>query len=117
PRRAAILHRPSSQSSSGDVAWTAISATSIRGASVSGFAIQGGGTAAVEYGISITDAEVEIDDVLIEGTRLAAVRFSGSSTARLRSSDLSANAGTGIAVDAGAAPEILHNVVVGNALG
>jgi hypothetical protein len=111
PRRAAVLRRPANSQG----AWTAVTADGIRGAVLSGFAVQGAnGAAVMDYGVAIANAEVEIDDVSVEGTRVAAVYFAGGSSARLRSSDLSANAGSGVMVDAGSSPELLHNVVAGN---
>jgi serine/threonine protein phosphatase PrpC len=109
-RRGVVLQPPANAAGP----WTAVSATAVRSGGLSGFSIQGSETAPLAVGISLVDADVEIDDVSIEGSRVAAVQFSRGSASRLRSSDLSGNRGPGIVVDGGSTPEILHNVVVRN---
>jgi serine/threonine protein phosphatase PrpC len=111
-RRATVLRRPANAAGP----WTAISATGVRGAGLSGFSIRGSEAAAIDYGVSLTNADVEIDDVAVEGTRVAAVQFTRGSRSRLRGSDLSANRGAAIVIEGGSAPEILHNVIVRNGM-
>jgi hypothetical protein len=112
-RRTSILQAPGSATG----AWTAISVTSIRSGSVSGFVVQGGNGARLDYGIRVTDANVELDDLDIAGAHAAAVEITGRSTTRLRSSTIHDNPGVGVAVDESATPEILHNVISGNGRG
>ena len=109
-RRAVILAPPEGWSGP----WTAISATSIRSGDISGFVIKGTDTARLEYGVWVKDAGVELDDLDIAGAQAAAVRVSGRSTVRLRSSTIHDNDGVGIVVDGGSVPEIVHNVITGN---
>jgi serine/threonine protein phosphatase PrpC len=111
-RRAAILQPPGTSNG-----WTAISATSIRSGGISGFVVQGANGARLEYGVRVTDANVELDDLEIAGAYAAAVQIAGRSTMRLRSSTIHDNPGIGVVVDAGAVPEILHNVITGNGRG
>jgi serine/threonine protein phosphatase PrpC len=112
-RRAAILQPPGTSSG----AWTAISATSIRSGGISGFVVQGTDVSRLEYGVKVTDANVELDDLDIAGAHTAAVRIAGRSTMRLRSSTIHDNPGIGVIVDDGAVPEIVHNVITGNGRG
>jgi serine/threonine protein phosphatase PrpC len=109
-RRASILQPPDGTGHP----WTAISATSIRSGDISGFMVKGTDTAPLEYGVRVSDASVELDDLDIAGARAAAVYVAGHSAVRLRSSHIHDNAGVGIVVDSGAVPEILHNVITGN---
>jgi serine/threonine protein phosphatase PrpC len=109
-RRASILQPPDGSGSP----WTAISATSIRSGDISGFMVKGTDSTPLEYGVRVSDASVELDDLDIAGARAAAVLVAGHSAVRLRSSHIHDNAGAGVVVDSGAVPEILHNVITGN---
>jgi serine/threonine protein phosphatase PrpC len=109
-RRGAILRRPAQAPGP----WVAIVATGVRSATVSGFVIRGSDDAPVDYGVWTTDADVDLDDLEVEGVRVSAVQVTGRSTVRLRSSYLHDNPGGGIRVEAGAVPEILHNLIVRN---
>ncbi len=110
PRRAATLRRPPTMNGS----WTAISASGIRAASVSGFVVAGSDSEALDYGVSALDANIEIDDLDISGAQGAAVRITGRSTPLLRSSRLHDNSGSALLVDGDSVPEILHNVIEGS---
>jgi serine/threonine protein phosphatase PrpC len=112
-RRAVILTAPPGLTGP----WTAISATSIRSGSISGFVVAGTPSARLEYGVWVSDANVELDDLDIAGAQAAAVHISGRSTVRLRSSTIHDNTGAGVVVDGGAVPEIVHNVISGNGRG
>jgi serine/threonine protein phosphatase PrpC len=109
-RRTVVLEQPADA----DGPWTAISATAIRSALLSGFVIKGTSDSSLQYGVLVTDAHVELDDLEIAGARAAAVQIAGRSTARLRSSNIHDNPGAGVVVEGSASPEILHNVIAGN---
>jgi serine/threonine protein phosphatase PrpC len=109
-RRTVILQQPAGA----DRRWTAVSATSIRSGSISGFVIKGTSDSALHYGVLVNDASVELDDLEIAGARAAAVEIAGRSTVSIRSSNIHDNAGAGVVVDGAASPEILHNVIAGN---
>ena len=93
-RRAAILMAPAGLSGP----WTAITATSIRSGGISGFVVAGTPSARLEYGVWVSDASVELDDLDIAGAQAAAVHISGRSTVRLRSSTIHDNGGAGVVV-------------------
>lgn len=109
-RRTVILQQPAGV----DGPWTAVSATSIRSGSISGFVIKGTSDSPLQYGVLVDDASVELDDLEIAGARAAAVEIAGRSTVSIRSSNIHDNAGAGVVVDGAASPEILHNVIAGN---
>jgi hypothetical protein len=109
-RRTVVLEPPAALSGP----WTAISATSLRDGDISGFVIKGTDQARLEYGVWVSNASVELDDLDIAGARTAGIQVTGASTVRLRSSDIHDSAGAGVVVDAGAVAEILHNVIADN---
>lgn len=113
PRRSAILRRPPALAGP----WTAVSATALRSGSISGFVIAGSADAPLDYGVSASGANVEIDDLEISGARLAAVRITGGSAVLLRSSDLHDNEGAAVVIDGSSMPEVLHNVIAGGPSG
>lgn len=78
-------------------------------ASVQGLAIFG-----QPVGIDLVDSSVSIEDCEITGSTEAGVRYQGSSTGRLASSDIRDNAGPGVMIGSDSAPVLEHDAIVGN---
>jgi serine/threonine protein phosphatase PrpC len=106
PREAVIQFPADAQSDA------AIIATKIKNARLTGFRILGGER--MSYGIRLTEAQVEIDDVEIEGARLAAIEILASTESSLRASFLHNNPGAGVLIKDRATPRIVHNHIVDN---
>lgn len=106
PREAVIQFPADAQSDA------AITATKIKNARLTGLRILGGER--MSYGIRLTEAQVEIDDVEIEGARLAAIEILASTKSSLRASFLHNNPGAGVLIRDRAAPRIAHNHIVDN---
>jgi len=107
-REAMIL--PTSQVTEGGVA---VVAENLKSGRFAGFKIQGDGRTAVAVGLRLTGSTLEIEDLDISGTRIAAVEMKASS-ATLRANYIHDNLGSAVLVSALATPHLAHNVIVNN---
>lgn len=82
-----------------------------------GFRIAAGDGAALDIGIQVRDARIDIEDVEIMGARVAGVAFQGRSDATLRASLVHANAGAGVTIASTASPRLAHNLILENGRG
>jgi PPM family protein phosphatase len=80
-------------------------------ARIAGFLIVSAADRPIERGILIQHGRIEIDDVEIAGTSNAAVEIGPPSRVTLRSSFLHGNSGAGVAVRAGCTARIARNVI------
>ncbi len=94
-------------------AGVAVVAESLRSGRFAGFKIQGNGRTALAIGLRLTGSSLEIDDLEISGTRIAAVELKASA-ATLRANYIHDNLGGAVVVSALATPHLAHNVIVNN---
>ena len=107
-REAVIL--PAAQAVEAGVAVVAENLSSGRFA---GFKIQGTGGTPLPIGLRLTGSSLEIEDLEISGTRIAAVEIKASA-ATLRANYIHDNLGSAVLVSALATPHLAHNVIVNN---
>jgi serine/threonine protein phosphatase PrpC len=84
------------------------------GARLVGFRIVGDARRPLAVGLRLRRSGGEVDDVEVSGTRVAAIDIEGPSQPTVRSSYVHDNIGTGVLVEQGAAPSLLHNVIANN---
>jgi serine/threonine protein phosphatase PrpC len=92
----------------GDVA---VIADNLRTGSLRGFRITADPDGVLQYGIQISNANVEIQDNEISGAATAGIECSGNNTAVIRSNQIVNNARAAIVIRDMASPRILHNVL------
>jgi hypothetical protein len=107
-REAVIL--ATSRVAEGDVA---VVAENLKSGRFAGFKIQGDGKTALAVGLRLTGSTLEIEDLEISGTRIAAIELK-SSAATLRANYIHDNLGSAVQVSAPATPHLAHNVIVNN---
>jgi hypothetical protein len=107
-REAVIL--PAAQ---GTEAGVAVVAENLKSGRFAGFKIHGNGRTTLAIGLRLTGSSLEIEDLEISGTRIAAVELK-SSTATLRANYIHDNLGSAVLVSALATPHLAHNVIVNN---
>jgi len=91
-----------------------LSARAIRSARVEGFRILGTSTAPITVGIAIENSRIELSDVEISGTTIAALDIGGASDVLVRGSDVHGNQGAGVIVREPAAGSLVQNLVSEN---
>jgi serine/threonine protein phosphatase PrpC len=91
----------------------AVVAQGVKKGRFAGFKIQGSGSTALAIGLRLTDSSLEIEDLEISDTLIAAVEIKGSA-ATLRASYIHDNVGSAVVVSALARPLLAHNVIVNN---
>jgi serine/threonine protein phosphatase PrpC len=94
-------------------AGVAVVAENLKSGRFAGFKIQGDGKTALAIGLRLTGSSLEIEDLEISGTRVAAVEVKGSA-ATLRANYIHDNLGSAVLVSALATPHLAHNVIVNN---
>lgn len=94
----------------------AIVAADVTRAELSGFRIVGDAATPLGTGVLITNSDISIVDVEISGATKAAVEISGAARPSVVASDIRDNPGAALAIRAGAAPRIVHNVLARNGL-
>jgi PPM family protein phosphatase len=107
-REAVIL--PAAQAAEAGVA---VVAENLKSGRFAGFKIQGNGRTALAIGLRMTGSSLEIEDLEISGTRIAAVEVKASA-ATLRANYIHDNLGSAVLVSALATPHLAHNVIVNN---
>jgi PPM family protein phosphatase len=107
-REAVIL--PTAEVAGGNVA---VVAENLKSGRFAGFKIQGNGSSALAIGLRLTGSSLEIEDLEISGTRIAAVELK-SSAATLRANYIHDNLRNAVLVSALATPHLAHNVIVNN---
>jgi hypothetical protein len=93
-----------------DQSGPAVIAQGLTRSEFAGFRIIGDAKTPLGVGILVVDSNVSLVDVEVSGADVAAISFSGATTARLIGSEIHDNSGTALAVAAGAAPVITQNV-------
>jgi hypothetical protein len=88
----------------------AIVASGVTGASITGFRIVGDAATPLGIGISARDSELRIAEMKISGAARAAIEAGRASRVRVVASEIHDNPGAALAVRAGAAATITHNV-------
>jgi len=109
--RGATIRPPAS----GLEADTAVVATGVTNAELSGFRIVGDVTAPLGVGVITRDASVRLVDLDISGATTSALDLGPGEALALLSSHIHDNPGAGLVVRAGAAPRITNNLFVRNA--
>jgi hypothetical protein len=94
-------------------AGVAVVAENLKSGRFAGFKIQGNGRTALAIGLQLTGSSLEIEDLEISGTRIAAVEMKASA-ATLRANYIHDNLGGAVVVSALATPHLAHNVIVNN---
>jgi parallel beta helix pectate lyase-like protein len=107
PGGAAILPPPGS-------GVPAVTAQGVEDARIEGFRIAGDVQAPLQVGIRLADSSVEIENVEISGAVTAGIDVVGQGVSTIRYSHVHDNPGGGVLVEGGAAPRLLHNLIVRN---
>jgi PPM family protein phosphatase len=94
----------------------AVVAAEIRDAEFAGFRIVGDAASPLGTGILVRDANLSIVDVEISGASSVALEIGGVCRPNVVASDIRDNPGAALAIRAGAAPRIMHNVFIRNGL-
>lgn len=107
-REAVILVAPQAGESG-----VAVVANNLRSGRFAGFKIQGNDRNPLAIGLRLTDSNIEVEDLEISGTRIAAVEVKASAVT-LRANYIHDNSGSAVLVGALATPRLAHNVIVNN---
>jgi PPM family protein phosphatase len=107
-REAVIL--PAAQAAEAGVA---VIAENLKAGRFAGFKIQENGRTALAIGLRLIGSSLEIEDLEISGTRIAAVEIKASA-ATLRANYIHDNLGSAVLVSSQATPHLAHNVIVNN---
>ena len=107
-REAIILVAPQAGESG-----VAVVAKNLRSGRFAGFKIQGNGRNPLAIGLRLTDSNMEVEDLEISGTRIAAVEVKASAVT-LRANYIHDNPGSAVLVGDLATPYLAHNVIVNN---
>ncbi|HEU0005385.1 MAG TPA: right-handed parallel beta-helix repeat-containing protein [Terriglobia bacterium] len=94
-------------------AGVAVVAENLKSGRFAGFKIQGTGSIPLPIGLRLTGSSLEIEDLEISGTRIAAVEMKASA-ATLRANYIHDNLGNAVLVSGIATPHLAHNVIVNN---
>jgi len=91
----------------------AVVANNLRSGRFAGFKIQGNDRNPLAVGLRLTDSNIEVEDLEIFGTSVAAVEVKASA-ATLRANYIHDNPGSAVLVGPLATPHLAHNVIVNN---
>jgi hypothetical protein len=96
--------------------YAAVVGTGSGGGALVGFRIVGDAGSPLGVGVLVAGSGLSLVDIEVSGAATAAVAFTRDSTATLAGSDIHDNPGAALAIHAGAAPRITHNVFSRNGL-
>jgi len=97
--------------------WTAVTATQVTDARLSGFAIAAGPGQPLAVGLRVDDSTMEVDGLEISGATQAAIDLRAGARVTLRHCLVRNNDGIGVLVRAKAEPRLERNVIIHNGLG
>ena len=110
--RAATIRLPGNASE----ADPAVVAADIRDAEFAGFRVLGDAASALGTGVLVRNSDLSIVDIEISGATTIAIDIGGVSRPSIAASDIHDNPGAALAIRAGAAARIVHNVFMRNGL-
>lgn len=105
-----------SDSAAGEDPGIAVIARGINGARLSGVGIVSDDEHPLKLGVTVTNSDIEIDDVEISGATDAAVVITGNSKGFFRNNYIHHNPGGGIRIAQNSSPSLIGNRVFGNGM-
>ena len=94
----------------------AVIAEKVRDARITGLRIEAGGPAPLAAGIVLTDSDVQVEDVDVDGAAVG-IEIRGAASPTLRGNSFHDCAGAGILITGPSQPWISHNTLRGNKTG
>src|SRR5204862_4177728 len=86
----------------------------VRSVRIEGFRVLGTASAPIAVGMAIDNSQIELSDVEITGTTIAALDIGGASDVLIQGSLVHDNQGAGVIVREPASGSLIHNFVSGN---
>lgn len=92
----------------------AVIADNLKSGRFVGFRIEGNEKRPLLVGLRLMNSNIEVADVEIKNTQVAAIEIGGAESALLQASDITENVGAGIVVSGKATPRLSHNMIKDN---